>query len=139
MALAAVHYEIHLRRGDRWVIEAVLHDREAALEMGRGMADRGEAEGVRVVKECASAVDDAASALTLLEVVRQRPKVPRRRLSPAPQPAAAAPELPPAERQLQVRPRPPAASPPWWRTAAGLSGIGAAACVLLVGVLTLLI
>ena len=138
MALAAVHYEIQLRRGDRWVIEAMLHDREAALELARGMVDRTDVDGVRMVKECASAVDDATSALTLFEVVRPRPKPQRRRPAPAQPAAATGPAMPSAERQLQVQPR-PAASPPWWETTAGLGGIAAGACLILVGALSLLV
>ncbi|HMR30204.1 MAG TPA: hypothetical protein PKA13_05500 [Geminicoccaceae bacterium] len=139
MALAAVHYEIQLRRGDRWVIEAVLHDREAALELARAMADRSDADGVRMVKECASAVDDATSVLTLFQVMRPKPKPQRRRTPPPQRVASPPPERPDAaERPLQVDPRPPP-KPPWWETTAGLGGIAAGACVILVGALSLLV
>jgi hypothetical protein len=139
VALASAHYEIHLLRGDRWVIDAVLHVRDEALDLGRGIAARAEADGVRVVKECSSGAADMTSVQTVFEAIRPRPKTPRRRLVAAPQPAAyALPEVSTPERQLHVSRPTVLAAPPWWRSAAGISCLGAGACAVLVGVLSLL-
>lgn len=140
MALAMAYYEVHLLRGDRWVIDAVFRNRDEALDLGRGIAGRGEVEGVRVVKECASTLNETASAMTLFESVRPRPKpAPRRRVAPPVEAERLPATAPAAERPLQVRPRPPAALPPWWCSPAGLSGLGAGLCVVLVTALTLLL
>lgn len=139
MALATVHYELHLLRGDRWVIDAVLRNRDEILALARGIAERAEADGVRVIKECASAADGRASALTLFEVVRPRPKPPRRRrvAAPAEAPPPAA-ELPAAERRLEVRPQ-PTPTPPWWQSTAGMGGIAAGGCAAGLAMLAMLL
>ena len=127
MALATVHYELHLQRGDRWVIDAMLRNRDEILALARGIAERAEADGVRVIKECANAADGQASAMTLFEVVRPRPKPQRRRrAAPPAEPSLPAAELPAAGRRLEIRPQPPA--PPWWQTTAGVGGLAAGGC-----------
>lgn len=140
MALSTVHFELQLLRGERWVIDTVLRERDEIMALARGIAERGDADGVRVVKECASDAEGSVSAMILFEAVRPRPKPQRRRPAPVPQPAAGPmPEMPAAERQLEVEPRRPAPPAPWWRSAAGLSGLGAGLCVVLLAVLSLLV
>ena len=140
MALATAHYELQVLRGDRWVIDAVLHDRGVALEEARRMTTHPDADGVRVVKECYSAASDTISVRTLFEEVRPRRPKPRRRPQPPPsaEPAIALPVPEPERKAVRPVPRPLPAEPPWWRSAAGLSSIAATALASVVVVLLLL-
>jgi hypothetical protein len=140
VALATALYELHVLRGDRWVIDAVLHERDDALDMARGVAARSDADGVRVVKECYSRRTDTSSARTIHEAIRPPRPVVRRRPPPPPpaSPPAEASPAPPPERPL--RPGPPRLSEPpsWWGSAAGLSSLAAGALALVVAMLSLL-
>lgn len=139
LALATVHYELQVLRGERWVIDAVLHERSLALDEARRITTSPDADGVRVVKECYSLASDTTSARTIFEEIRPRRPKPRRRPPPLPaEPAVLPPAPEPERRTVRAAPRPPPAEPPWWRSAAGLSSLAAVALGLVVTTLLLL-
>lgn len=80
------HYELHELRDNRWLIERVLTQRDAAFLAARELAALADTRGVRVVKECYRPASAQSTAVTLYEYVRPgRPHRPPA-LQPTPTP-----------------------------------------------------
>jgi len=64
MAQAAT-YEIHTLKGDRWLIDAILHDKESALNEARNLLASPHFIGVKVVAEIVNDETGQTSCRTL--------------------------------------------------------------------------
>lgn len=130
--LTETHYEIQLRRGERWIIDRVQKDRQAAFATARELESIGDIEGVRIVKECYRPSNAQATALTVHEFIRpvrhDRPHL------AAHQPAAPLP-LPPQPSVIEQTLAGPGRS--WSDLAPALSIGVAAALAVALGLLTL--
>jgi hypothetical protein len=97
-----IHYEVLALHGERWLIDVVMRERDAALEEARHLLGRGEVAGVEVRKE----LYDPATGLAAGRIVfkRLKPKRPRPRFLAAPRPPPAAAAAQPAP-EPEWRPR----------------------------------
>jgi hypothetical protein len=120
-----IHYEVLALHGERWLIDTILREREAALEEAQHLLGRGEIGGVEVRKELYDPVTGLAAGRTVFR--RLKPKRSRPRLLPVsrPQPAAA-PVQPAPEPEWRPRGPPPATRPTWrgWLGPVGLLVLG---------------
>jgi len=79
MAQAAT-YEIHTLKGDRWLIDAILHDKESALNEARTLLASPHLIGVKVVAEIVNDETGQTSCRTLFNHRKdQERKAPVRR------------------------------------------------------------
>ncbi len=67
MAHREVHYEVLVKRGARWIIDAICKDRDIAIREARNTLQLGQCDGVRVTKEVVNTLTDAAASLTVFE------------------------------------------------------------------------
>ena len=121
--LTETHYEIQIRRGERWIIDRVQKDRQAAFATARELAANGDVEGVRVIKECYRPSNAQATAITVHEWIRpvrhDRPHI------AVEQPTARPPATPPTS-IIEQAPVAPARS---WSELAPTVSIGVAAAL----------
>jgi hypothetical protein len=80
-----IHYEVLALHGERWLIDTILREREAALEEAQHLLGRGEIGGVEVRKELYDPVTGLAAGRTVFR--RLKPK----RVAPPPPAGLATP------------------------------------------------
>lgn len=89
------HYEVQVRHGNRWMIEVVSTERDAAQDLATRLMRRWPVDGVRVVKEIFDPVAGRASGCVIFTQERASPSPPAEATAEAPEAASSAiPVLP---------------------------------------------
>lgn len=124
-AAPEIHYEVLALHGERWLIDVVVRERDAAVEEARHLLGRGEIAGVKVRKEIYDPVTGLAAGRTVFR--RLKPKRPQPRFLAVPRPQqAVAPPRPATEPEWRPRGPPPprATGRYWWWAPVGLTLLG---------------
>lgn len=73
-ALSSVQFEVHARRGSRWLIEATVADVAIAQEQAQQLLHRSDVEGVRIWKELHDPVTRRTAGRIVSMEEKPRPK-----------------------------------------------------------------
>lgn len=131
-ARTEVHYEVLALYGDRWLIDMVLREREAALDEARHLLARGAVDGVEVRKEAYNPVSGVATGRAVFKRLKPKRHRPRflavSRPPPPPAPVQASPE---PERRPRGSPAPPPRADRVWLWPVGLTVVAGSVLVAL--------
>ena len=68
-----IHYEVHVLRGDRWMIDMTTRERTEAVEDAEGILRRQRVGGVRVLQERFNPRTDTVAGRVILEKIMPKP------------------------------------------------------------------